>query len=88
MYIYRIQKKHQLHSWAIPCSIAHSIKSPQCRRQTVVLRSSYTKKKMKGDVNTNTAYGSHVSSTVHKVGTNKEMEGDVVEMRANTSYDH
>ena len=28
------------------------------------------------------------SSTVHKVGTNKEMEGDVVEMRANMSVYH
>ena len=48
-----------------------------------------TNKKMKGavlELNTNTAYGSHVSSTVHEVDTNKEMEGDVVVMRANTSY--
>ena len=49
-----------------------------------------TNKKMKGDameMDANTAYASHVSSTVYdEVGTNKRRKGDAMEMNTNTAY--
>ena len=38
-------------------------------------------------MNANTAYGSHVSSTVYdEVGNNKNVKGYAVEMNTNTAY--
>eukprot|EP00731_Ephydatia_muelleri_P009760 Em0005g346a len=63
---------------------------PSSHADPATVHDMVTNKKMKGDameIVANTAYGSHVSSTVYdEVGNNKKMKGDAMEMNTNTAY--